>query len=255
MSDENVFDQNTSDTNNNNNVATNLSPDPLADKLMSITNKDGKPKYDSVEKALEALVHSQTHIERLEAEAQERTAELERARVKAAEAEALEAVIDRLKPNDPPVEKQTPSNAGLSGEATIEQLESIIEKGLQKREAVKKAQDNFKVVNDTLLAKFGGDLEKTKEAVARKAVDLGLTTADLAALSSKSPAAVLAYFGEAMPRGNITVPSNNNPSHLPREDELKRPEKSLLLGAKSGEQVAFMKKIKEQVYKDWDVKE
>lgn len=250
---DSVFDQNTLKTTTT--VAPIGSPDVLADKLKSIVNKDGQPKYNDIEKALDALVHSQTHIERLEAEAAERNAELEKVRTRAAEAEALETIIERLRPTNPE-EKKTTSTTGTSEAATVAQLEEVIERGLQRREAMKQAQDNLKLVNDTLLAKFGGDMNKTKEAVAAKAQELGLSPANLAALSSQSPAAVLAYFGETAGRASPTVSSSTTLLSPPsNDDELKRPEKSLLLGAKTKDQKAFMAEIRKQVYKKHGITE
>ncbi len=229
-----------------------VNPDPLADKLMKIVDANGRPKYDSVEKALEALNHSQTHIQQLEAEAQARKTELEQIRSRAAQADALEAVIERLQPNTPPVKIETPTNTGLSEEATIAQLEKVLEK----RELAKKAEENFKAVNNQLLAKFGNDPVKAKEAVATKAAELGITVADLAALSSKSPAAVLAYFGETPRTVQPVTPSLNTPITPPSNDEgLKPPTKSLLLGSTSREQREYMKKIKEEVYKKHGITE
>ncbi len=237
-----VFDQNT-DTN----TVAPANPDPLADKLKSIVDASGRPKYDSVDKALEALTHSQTHIQQLEAEAQARTTELAQIRSRAAQADALEAVIERLQPNTQiPAKIETPTNAGLSEEATIKQLE----KGIEQREALKIAEDNFKAVNNQLLAKFGNDPQKAKEAVASKAAELGITVADLAALSGKSPKAVLAYFGETPKTVQPVTPGQNTPLVPPNNDEpLKAPAKSLLLGSTSREQKAFMAKVKEEVYK------
>lgn len=243
MSTESVFDQNPS--NPNPPVAPNLTPDPLADKLKALVNKDGKPKYDNAEKAIDALIHSQAHIERLEAEAAERNRELEESRIKAAQADALEAVIERLKPNTTPEQKQTPSSAGLSEEATLAQLEKIIEK----RDLAKIAQSNFDSVNAQLLAKFKTP-EAAKAAVAAKAAELGLTTQDLGALSSRSPKAVLAYFGETPRAPQPTTPTSQTPVQPVNPNEpLKSPAKSLLLGATSKEQKAFMDEVKREVYK------
>lgn len=246
---ENVFDQN--NLNNDSNVAPPPSNDPFGDKLKGIVDKDGRPKYASTDKALEALVHSQAHIERLEQEAAQRAVELEEARRKAAEAEALEAVIERLKPNNSPEQKVTPPNAGVDEAATIAQLEKILEK----RELAKLAGDNLKSVNDVLITKFGSP-EKAKEAVAVKAAELGMTVQELGSLSAKSPKAALQFFGEAPKAPQSTPPSNNTPLIPLKDDEgLKPPAKSLLLGATSKEQTDYMKKIKEDVWKRHNITE
>ena len=237
-----VFDQNTADPNKS------VAPENLnafADQLKVITDETGKPKYDSVEKALAALAHSQNHIKQLETEASTRKTELEQIRSRAAQADALEAVIERLQPNAIPAKIETPTNAGLSEEATIKALEDVI----AKREARKIAEDNFKAVNNQLLAKFGNDPEKAKAAVAAKAAELGITVPDLAALSSKSPKAVLAYFGETPRTVQPITPSSNTQLTPPKnDDELKPPAESLLLGSTSKKQKEFMQEIKKKVY-------
>lgn len=240
---ENVFDQKTEITTQ---VAPPPSADPINDKLKVLVNKEGKPKYENAEKAIDALIHSQAHIERLEAEAADRNRELEEIRIKAAQAEALEAVIERLKPNaQAPEQKQTPSSAGLSEEATIAQLEKLIEK----RDATKVAQANFDAVNAQLLDKFKSP-EAAKAAVAAKATELGITTSDLATLSMKSPKAVLAYFGETPRTIQPTTPSSSTTLSPPNTDEpVKPPVKSVLMGATSKEQKAHLLAHKEAVYK------
>jgi hypothetical protein len=240
---DNVFDQKTDP---NPQVAPQPSADPLADKLKALVTKEGKPKYENAEKAIDALIHSQAHIERLEQEAADRNRELEETRQKAAQAEALEAVIERLKPNSQaPEQKQTPSSNGLSEEATIAQLEKLLEK----RESTKIAQTNFDAVNAQLLDKFKSP-EAAKAAVLAKANELGITTSDLAALSMKSPKAVLAYFGEAPRTVQPTTPSSNTPLNPPNTDEpVKPPTKSVLSGATSKEQKEHLLAHKAAVYK------
>lgn len=235
-----VFDQNTTTT-----TVAPVSDNPLADKLKTIVNESGQPKYDSIEKALDALAPSQAHIQRLEAEARAKDELLQELKAKALKAEALDEVVQRLQQNNQQPRQETPPSAGMSEQATIEALEKIIDK----KAAIDKAQNNVQVVQQTLIAKFG-DAEKTKVAVAAKAAELGLTTQELGALSSKSPLAVLAYFGEKPISNQSVTPSNSTPLSNPSNGEpLKAPTKSLLLGSTSKEQKEYMKKVKEEVYK------
>lgn len=239
---ENVFDQNT----NKEQVAP-VAPNTLTDKLKTIVDASGRPKYSDVDKALDALGASQAHIQRLEAEAATRATEMESLREQARQAEALEAVVQRLQ-NNSSVEKQTPSVTPMSEEATITALEKIIER----KNLEKIAADNFQTVQNTLLTKFGGDVEKTKQAVAAKAAELGLTTQELGNLSSKSPKAVLAYFGETPRTVQPVIPSQTTPLTVPPQDdslESLKPAKSVLIGATSKDQMDLMNKIKERVYR------
>lgn len=236
-----VFDQNTQT-----NTVAPANSDVFKDKLLSIKGKDGQPKYDTVEKALDALTHAQTHIERLETENSQNRAEQEALRVRAAQADALEQVIERLQPNNRTQEQpKTPAATGLSEQATIEALEQII----SKRDQAKVMQDNLTAVQSTLIKKFGTE-EGARTAVATKAAELGITTQELAALASKSPKAVLTYFGETQISVQPVTPSQTAPLSTPNTDEpLKPPQKSLLRGSTLREQTEYMKKVKDEIYK------
>lgn len=240
-----VFDQNTN-TENNSNPNPPSSPDDL---LKMIVNEKGEPKYKSVEDALKALSHAQTHIATLETEASTRSSEINELRTKAAQAEALEQVIERLQQNNPSPPVKTPP-AGMSEAQTVEALEQIV----AKRETARQMQANLDLVQSTLISKFG-DENATRAAVAAKAAELGISTQDLAALSSKSPKAALAYFGLVDSKGTNqpVTPSSSSNMKTPADPPLERPKKSVLTGATSKEQKDFMLKVKEQVYKQHGV--
>lgn len=240
---DSVFDPNANDTTNS---AALISSDPIADKLAQIKNEQGQPKYDTPVKAIDALIHSQEHIKTLEQEAASRTTELQTLREKAAQAEALEDIVKRLQQQNGNPQEKTPP-AGMSEAQTVDALEKIV----QKRELARVATANLDVVQSTLISKFG-DLVATQKAVAAKAAELGISTQDLAALSSKSPKAALAYFGiDQLKTAQPTIPSQNTPLQPNGNitQPLERPKKSLLLGATSKEQAAFMKQVKDEVYK------
>ena len=69
-------------------------------------------------------------------------------------------------------------------------------------------------------------------------------------LSQESPQAVLSLFGTAQPKqgASVTLGSQSFPASPP-QDDLVLPKKSLLSGATSKDQAAFMAQIKERVYK------
>lgn len=239
-----VFDQNTDP----NKVASD--PNTLfADKLQKIVNEDGKPKYDTVEKALEALVHAQTHIKTLETENAGVKSEADNLRTRAAQADALELVIERLQPNQSRQQGDPLSKPNQSEVATTEQLERLVEQLLTKKQKTEIAQSNLQVVTATLVKKFG-DETKAREAVAKKAQELGVGSEVLANLASQSPAAVLAYFGETVGTSRPTTPSLIAPLPIAHEsDTLEPPKKSLLLGATTKEQTAYFAKVRESVNK------
>lgn len=244
-----VFDQNNQSSNNN--VAPNVSSDLLADKLKEIVNEQGQPKYKDPVAALEALKASQEHIKRLEAEKQAEKQLVESAIAEKTRADALEEIVKRMTGNpNPPKQVETPTNAGMSEEATRKLLESV----LASREVETLAKQNATSVSNALLAKFG---DKTKDVVAAKAKELGMTPQELGALSSKSPQMVLTVFGvNGTPSSAQPVTPSSTPFNQPVVDkQLERPAQSIISGpgANDKNRKALMLKIKEEVYKKYNV--
>lgn len=242
-----VFDQSNQDTNN---VAPIVSSDPLADKLKEIVNEQGQPKYKDAVAALDALKASQEHIKRLEAEKQAEKQLVDSAIAEKTRADALEEIVKRMtgSPNSPK-QVETPTNAGTSEEATIE----LVRKVLNNEKATAVAQQNMDNVQNALLAKFG---DKTKELVAAKAKELGMTPKELGALSSKSPQLVLTVFGVTAPQSAQPTSPSSTPFNQPVVDKpLERPAQSLISGpgANDKNRKALMQKIKEEVYKKYNV--
>lgn len=240
-----VFDQDTKTT-----PIVTASTSPFDDKLKEIVNDQGQPKYKDVPSALEALKASQEHIKQLERENPIRDAEILRLREEVKQKEALEDIVARLQTNKDAGTQQTPAITSLSEDTIVKTLESV----LDKRDLVKVAQANVDSVTNTLTAKYG---EKTKEVVATKAAELGMTPKQLGELSSNNPKLVLSLFGEkAPPPSNPTTPSVSTPL-VGNSDEiiLKRPEKSLLVGAAANDKnrAALMAEIKKKVHKQFDV--
>lgn len=244
-----LFDQNNQETPNN--VALD-SNNPFEDKLKVIVNDQGQPKYKDIPSALDALKASQEHIKRLEDEAKAAQALTAESVANKARADALEEIVNRLSNNSgKPAEPATPVKEAPTEEAIVKQLENII----ARKEAQSTAQKNIQAVQTSLIAKFG-DEAKTKEAVAAKAKELGLTPQKLGALSSETPLAVLALFGITSNNGAAsTIPSATplNP-HNP-DKPLERPAQSVISGpgATDANRKALMNKIKEEVYKKYEV--
>ncbi len=223
---------------------------PFDDKLKVIVNEQGQPKYKSVEDALASIPNSQAHIAQLEAENKVRDAEILRLREEVKAKEALEQVVERLTNNKEQAPPVTPQSAGLSEDA----IAKLVTATLDQRSAAAEAQANIDNVSNVLTAKFG---DKVKEQIAAKALELNTTPQKLGALSSTNPALVLSLFGEkpVAPTQPVT-PSQASPLQTPpANQELKRPEKSLLVGihATDKNRQALMKEIKAKVYKDLEV--
>lgn len=215
--------------------------DVFVEKLMAITDSEGRPKYDSIEKALDALAHSQAHIKQLEAEQTLNREAL-------AQAKTFEDIVKKLgngnvtEQEKPPVE--TPPSGGLSEEQAAELVRKIINGEKQTDAALK----NLTKVNDTLISKFG---DKTREVVATKAKELGTTPQQLKELSASNPEMVLALFGGTSGSPSATISSVNLGSFKPKDDVVSKPAQSLISGpgATDKKRAEYMAQIKANVYK------
>lgn len=218
-----------------------ITPDPFADKLKLIVGTDGKPKYANASIALDALAASQAHIARLEAEKAQERVEIDRLREVERNARSLEEVARRL---ENPPEKVTPA-AGLD-EQTISEL---VTRTLENRDRQSAAQANVERVNATLIEKYK---DKTKEIVAAKAAELGMTPQELGVLSSQKPALVLQLFGSiAAPAASPTSTSVHLPGNPPISEGVKKPDYSIISGinATDKNRKALMAEIRADVHK------
>lgn len=118
---------------------------------------------------------------------------------------------------------------------------------MERNQQTLSAHANQQQVENALKAKYG---DKTVDVVKQRAAELGLTPQALGELSSKSPQAVLALFNTQGPQGpKPTTSSVNTSGFNQQQPTLERPTKSLLTGASSKEQAAYMTKIREEVYR------
>lgn len=221
----------------------------LDDLLASIKNPQGEAKYKTVDEALKGLVNSQAHIQTLEAERRAQDEELAKLRELAAKQTSIDEVLAKLTANNQQEQKptETPSSVGL----TEAQVAELVKRTLEGRDAQSKAETNLSLVQKTLAEKFG-DEAKAGEAVRKKAAELGTTPEALGQLSTQNPQLVLALFTPSAKPATPTSSSVN--MHTPTSDiPLAPPTKSLLIGATSREQKAYMQQIKDEVYKKYNV--
>lgn len=217
----------------------------FATKLMSIRNERGEPKYDSIEKALDALNHSQTYIPQLKHEKETLEQEVARLREDLAKRQGVEEVIARLSPQ-PHTEAPTTQAAPVAlDEAAVQQM---LQRALTAAESKKLAEQNLSAVRTALVAKFG---EKAADEVKTKAAALGLPMSEVDRIAATSPSAVLAWFNASSPasssapvRSTVTLPPSGDPT------KVSRPEKSILRGASSKDQAEFMRRIREEVFRE-----
>lgn len=214
-----------------------------ADLLSTIKNEAGAPKYDSVEKALEALKHAQDFIPTLKSELEKKDEELAALRVSKEKFDNLEAVVQRLTANPPNVEEIPPATRGLDEQA----VSNLVKKTLAETEMTRKAMENLDKVQKALTEKFK---DKAQEAIRQRAEELGVTPADLGELAKKSPALALQLFNTKL--GNtpsVTTGSVTSSLQPTKEPPVGPPERSILSGASSAELRDYFSRVKSEVYK------
>lgn len=248
MSDKDIFTETNSGVQTDTKENEPLNLDVFADKLLSIKKEDGSPKYDSLEKALDALKASQEHIPTLEQDnksLREKNEELTKAAARAAE---LEEIVRRMtngeNNNEEKPKVETPSASGLSEQDAAKLVRDILNQERQ----VDVAKTNIMTVQNKLVEKFG---DKVQDVLKAKATELNTSLDKLKELAAQSPAMVLALFGDTTSSPAPTT-SSVMINGLPKPDTtVQRPEKSILsgTGATDKNRVELMRKIKEEVYR------
>lgn len=228
-------------------------PDVVQVYLQSILNDEGRPKYDSLEKALEALKHSQEYIPQLKQTLQQKETELAEAAEKLKQQQSLEETIQRLKQMSDQEQQPAPTPVTpVEGQVLSEdRIAELFNQLLEQRQLVSTQQTNEAKVNKALNDKFG---DKASEVVAQRASELGMTVEQLKQLSQASPDAVLAWFN-VKPQTVTSAARTGfvSPPPVAPSDELPRPSKSLLSGATSKEQKEHLKAIRAQVERKYQL--
>lgn len=220
--------------------------DIYADQLGAIKNEDGTPKYDSIEKALVALTQGQLHITKLEDESAVTSIELEALREQAAKAESVDEIVARLTNAQQNTDVITPT-PGVD-EAAVNQL---IVDAMNANSEKANREANVDLVQNTLISKYG---DKAADVISAKAIELGITKEALREMSSANPKVALALFEVVAPNRDMPTSTSVNLERGPQEPApVERPKKSLLMGATSKEQAAFMAEITNSVYKKHNV--
>lgn len=225
------------------------SADIFAHQLMSIKNERGEPKYDSIEKALDALKHSQDYIPQLRTEKETLSEENARLKAELAQRASVEDTIAKFTTQRTPEAPSTTTEAPKALDESA--VEAMLQRALTAREQKQLAEQNLSAVSAQLTQKYG---EKAKEVLTTKASELGLSLDAVKQIASTSPTAVLAWFNTSSPSpSGAPVRSTVSLPDTPRDTELKSPSKSLLRGASSKDQIEFLKKIREEVYRKHDI--
>jgi len=219
----------------------------FTNQLSMIKNENGEQKYDNVPKALDALAHSQSYIPQLKSEVETKDAEIARLTEELSKRAAVEDVVDKLTAQQAQPET-TPQVSGLNEQDVL----NLVQNFSAQQQQQSAAMTNEKQVSDVLFGQYG---DKTQEVVSAKASELGMTVEALKSLSQTSPQAALQLFGSsAQSQARATTGSMNIHAQPTRENlDVAPPEKSLLRGASTNEQIDYLRKIRESVYKKHNV--
>lgn len=245
MSDQGIFEDKENEKGDD---LTKPSTELFADKLKTIVDDNGKPKYESTDKALDALAHSQAHIKRLEEEASSRNDELTKALEELNSRKTVEDFVNRLAPDpNPNTDPKTPEVVNGLDENKVAEL---ISNTLTQREKQALEANNVNTVVNKLKEKFG---DSAAEEVSKVAKDNGMTTKELQEMSASRPQLVLNLFGEKAPKPQSTTTSHSNVAedHSTTDDEGKT--KLLRGGITSKELTAGWKAIGKDIHDKYGI--
>lgn len=136
-------------------------------------------KYATVDAALKALPHSQSHISKLEAE-------LAQLREEVNKRKTAQELLDEIKSGIP--QGETPPTAGLNQDTVVQ----LVEKVISQKEQKQAAQTNIGKVVSAFKDAFQ---DKAEEQYNKLAQEAGLSVGELNRLAATSPMAVLKLAG------------------------------------------------------------
>ena len=224
--------------------------DALATKLSSIVNENGEPKYANVETALDALKASQEFIPRLKNQVTEQESEIARLREQVAKQTGVQEALERFaQPQaQPETTVETPSEQ--LGKQDVESLvQNVFNQHLQQTQAEK----NKELVQKALVEEHG---DQASNYIKKKAAELNTTTDYLLELSQTNPTLALSVLGSSKKDPKpLSGGTNSTGFSQPKEEGLQKPSKSLMLGADSSDVRDYMRKIREEVYKNHGISE
>jgi len=219
----------------------------FTDQLSMIKNENGEQKYNDIPKALDALAHSQSYIPQLKSEVETKEAEIARLTEELNKRAAVEDVVDKLTAQQAQPES-TPQVSGMNEQEVLNLVQNFSAQQQQQSVAV----NNEKQVSDALFTQYG---EKTQEVVSSKAAELGMTVEALQSLSQTSPQAALQLFGSSVQPQTKATTGSINISAQPQEAnfDVPAPEKSLLRGASTNDQIDYLRQLRNSVYQKHNV--
>jgi hypothetical protein len=235
-----LFEQNSEPTSSPqaepNQPATSEAGNVFDDKLKAITTEDGKQKYDTVDKALDALGNAQAHIPKLEQENAQLRDHLQQIMGKMEKVTQLEEVVERL--NTTSQQNSEPQGSMLSEDDLSDHVNQI----LDKRSQADALQKNEMTVSQQMRDKYG---DKAVEVIQRKASDMGVTVEYLQNTARTSPKMFMSLFGESPKKEPQVTTSNQNSLAVPQPTTTAP--RSLMAGASTKDLLHEMAALKQEV--------
>lgn len=243
-----VEDQPTASSEDSNASSPEVREHSYEDLLSIVTNEEGKPKYASVPEAFKGMIHAQDHIKNLETE-------LAKLRQAQEEQQSVEEAIQAASPKE---------EAPQAPQFDEETFNAYFERRMQETKLKETSQSNQQKVKDALIKRYG---DKAKDVFLEKAQQAGLSQERAEQLSAESPQLILSLFGvDAVPKPTPTSSYNTAgmdfkndavPTKVINGEErvnLPKGEKSVLVGATTGELISEMRRHKEAILQKYGIK-
>lgn len=145
--------------------------------LNQLTDKDGKPKYASIEDALKGAIHAQQHIAKLETDNDQLRNEKQRLE---------ETVTEFVKPKETASEVVTPTEqAPQDSGPDIDAMFNAFKQRLEQEQAQRLAEQRVAEAKEALAKQYG---ERSEEVLNKTAQELGISTEHLMSQAATSPA-------------------------------------------------------------------
>lgn len=212
-------------------VTEEVQPDPYQELLKSITDTEGRPKYDSVEKALQGTQHAQQHIGTLEEENEKLRQRMEQ----------MESFFDKYnKQQETQVADPSPTTPtapeGQQTQLDSDSLFQEFEARLAQKTQAQQKEQNKRQALETVISQYG---EKAADVIKEKAADAGMDYRDLLSLAETSPKAFnkIVGIGEKQQSSSSFTRSSVNSAALPGRTQETQPRKNPLLSGRSSDAV------------------
>lgn len=218
----------------------------FSDQLAQIKNEEGVQKYGDVNKALEALQHSQTYIPEIKGELDATKAALAAATAELEKRESVEDVVKRLTEKQEPAPVATPQPTGLAQDDVV----GLIKQTLEQTSEESRLRANMASVQAKLQDKYK---DKAKEVLEAKAVQLNTTLEKLGEIAATNPDMFLEFFPDVQGSATPVTGSSRTVSSPAGAFVAEKPARSVLVGANSKQKVDHLLDIRREVYEKFNV--